>query len=135
MKILLSFFTISLMAISAIGQPAWSKPATAPKNNSGSATSSNPLLKGVTFTADQRAKIGAIQTRMNNKMIALLTPAQKEVLRKSGAGAVQLTATQKTQFQQIISTANSEIEAILTPAQIKQIKANIQQQQANGQRR
>jgi hypothetical protein len=135
MKILLSFLTLSILTVGAIGQPAWSKPAAAPATaNSGSATSSSPLLRGVTFSAEQRAKIGAIQTRMNNKMVSLLTPAQKETMRKSGAGAVQLTPTQKTQFQQIIAAANAEIEGVLTPAQIKQIKANIQSmQQSNSQ--
>jgi hypothetical protein len=135
MKILLSFLTLSILTVGAIGQPAWSKPAAAPAAaNSGSSTSSSPLLRGVTFSPEQRAKIGAIQTRMNNKMVSLLSPAQKETMRKSGAGAVQLTPTQKTQFQQIIVSANAEIEGVLTPAQIKQIKANIQSmQQSNGQ--
>jgi ribosomal protein S11 len=134
MKILLSFLTLSIATLGAIGQPAWSKPAAAPAAaKSSSATSSSPLLRGVTFSPEQRAKIAAIQTKMNNKMVALLTPAQKETMRKSGAGSVQLTDTQKTQFRQIIASANAEIEGVLTPAQIKQIKANIQAQQNSQQ--
>jgi Spy/CpxP family protein refolding chaperone len=136
MKFLLSFLALSLVTIGAVSQPAWSKPAPAATANSGS-SSNSPLLRGVTFTPEQRAKIGAIQTKMNNKMVAMLTPAQKETLRKSGASAVQLTPDQKTKFQQIIASANAEIKTVLTPAQIKQIESNAQsmQQSTGSQRR
>lgn len=145
MKFLLSFLALSAVTIGIVGQqPAWSKPAPAPSATSSSGSSSStgtsnnsPLLRGVTFTPEQRAKIGAIQTKMNNKMVAKLTPAQKETLKKSGASAVQLTPEQKTQFQSIIASANAEIKSVLTPAQIKQIESNAQsmQQSSGGQRR
>jgi Spy/CpxP family protein refolding chaperone len=139
MKFLLSFLAVSTVTIGIVGQqPAWSKPAPAPSATSSSTgTSNSPLLRGVTFTPEQRAKIGAIQTKMNNKMVAKLTPAQKETLKKSGASAVQLTPEQKTQFQSIIASANAEIKGVLTPAQIKQIESNAQsmQQSSGSQRR
>lgn len=143
MKFLLSFLALSAVTIGTVGQqPAWSKPAPAPSatssgTGSNTGTSNSPLLRGVTFTPEQRAKIGAIQTKMNNKMVAKLTPAQKETLKKSGASAVQLTPEQKTQFQNIIASANAEIKSVLTPAQIKQIESNAQsmQQSSGGQRR
>jgi Spy/CpxP family protein refolding chaperone len=142
MKFLLSFLALSVMTIGIVGQqPAWSKPTSSPTTSSGtssnSGTSNSPLLRGVTFTTEQRAKIAAIQTKMNNKMVAKLTPAQKETLKKSGASAVQLTPAQKTEFQQIIASANAEIKSVLTPEQIKKIEQNAQsmQQSSGGQRR
>jgi Spy/CpxP family protein refolding chaperone len=140
MKLLLGFLAISLTAVSAFSQPAWSKPATtaSPAASPSAAPSGtatvNPIWQGVNLTATQKTRIVAIYNRSDTQVVALLTPAQKTALQTSGSSAVQLTAAQKTQYQQILTQLDADITAVLTPAQIKQVRSNVQSIQQQRQR-
>jgi hypothetical protein len=114
--------------------PAVSQPA-ASASSSSSKQSPNPVLRGVTLTAQQQNQLLSIRKETDNQISQMLTPEQKKLVATKGPKAVQLTKPQQEQYVAILRSSEAKAQAVFTPAQIKQIKANVQALQgANGKK-
>ncbi len=136
MKHLLIRLSASLMLVltATANLPATAQPA-ATASPSSSKQSPNPVLRGVTLTAQQQNQLLGIRKETDNQISQMLTPEQKKLVATKGPKAVQLTKPQQEQYVAILRSSEAKAQAVFTPAQIKQIKANVQALQgANGKK-
>jgi Spy/CpxP family protein refolding chaperone len=133
-----------LLAVTATTSlPAFSQPTASPSSSpstsspapASSTPGSNPLLRGVTLTSQQKSQLMTIQKDTDQQLKQTLTPAQKKLVAKgSQISPSTLTKAQKEKIAGIIKASDAKVQAVFTPEQIKQIKANAQTAPgANGQ--
>ncbi len=130
-----------LLAVTATTSlPALSQSTTSPSSSASPSAStpasstpgSNPLLRGVTLTPQQKSQLMTIQKDTDQQLKQTLTPAQKKLVAKgSKISPSTLTKAQREKIDGIIKASDAKVQAVFTPEQIKQIKANAQS--TNGQ--
>ncbi len=125
---LVSLSTGLLLTLAAINLPAVSQPAASPSSSAsqGDRFSNNPLLRGVTLTAQQKSQLVKIEQESSSRIKQMLTPAQRKLVMTKGPSAVQLTEPQKKKYVAISKEVETKTRAVFTPEQMKQILSNAQ---------